>query len=268
MTYFSKDYLLLKQWAGRSCRSYSSCQDVAGWQCGAARLIRLWHTTEKMRSWLNVWKKGQSEMRKCLHSSLQRVATAKDRIGRRSRQTGLVSAALNTTEEHPAGLGNRVGRKGMWRCGRSMVSKVYFYIFIFYYHYSLSSLSLSISPLTPYFMDVSTCLSPVLRLSLFAVSHPFSLFFNSSPPSVSAFLLLLSAAFLSYDVFSIQGLSLLHHRPVCFTELQRGGKKDAIPQGRNKISIYAFSPRSAMRPRGCAAACICVLQMPKSHIFA
>lgn len=100
-------------------------------------------------------------------------------------------------------------------------------------------LSLSFSLLALYFLDVSTCRCLVLHLSLLAVLHSvlfffffsnFSSLFASCPPPLSAFL--------SYDVFSIQGLSLLHHRPVCFTELQREKKMWFLWEG-VKI-LYAF----------------------------
>lgn len=102
-------------------------------------------------------------------------------------------------------------------------------------------LSLSFSLLALYFLDVSTCLCLVLHLSLLAVLHSvlfffffsnFSSLFASCPPPPPL------SAFLSYDVFSIQGLSLLHHRPVCFTELQREKKMWFLWEG-VKI-LYAF----------------------------
>lgn len=46
---FFKELFFLKWWAGLSCRFNSS------WL--TAHLIRVWHTTEKMRFWLNVWNK-------------------------------------------------------------------------------------------------------------------------------------------------------------------------------------------------------------------
>lgn len=89
-----------------------------------------------------------------------------------------------------------------------------------------SLLNLSISLLTPYFLDMSTCyLYSFIFLFFFFLAVSRLFFFNSTSFFLSPTLLLLTA-FLSYDVFSIHGLSLLHHRPVCFTELQRERERE------------------------------------------
>lgn len=112
--YIIENDLFFKGWffSWSSGQAGAAVPTVAGWEYGKACLLRVWHTTEKIWSWLNVWekkKRGQPLMSPFLPSVRCRVrkkhccAAVKDCI------RGLVRTALNSPAQYPAWFNKMFG---------------------------------------------------------------------------------------------------------------------------------------------------------------